>query len=58
MPRLPRYTLDGRKFMKREEILAISHAVFMIAQLVSDEDLKKIKPFLEEIEKTLKETDK
>ena len=41
--------------MKREEILAISHAIWMIAQLVSDEDLKKIKPFLEEIEKTLKE---
>lgn len=43
--------------MKREEILAISHAVWMIAQLVSDEDLKKIKPFLEEIENTLKEAD-
>ena len=44
--------------MKREEFLAISHAVWMIAQLVSDEDLKKIKPYLEEIENTLKEADK
>ena len=55
MPRTQRSTSDGRKFMTPEQIQKITHALWMMAQLLSEEDFKKVKPYMEEIDETLKE---
>ena len=41
--------------MKREQIQKITHALWMMAQLLSEDDFQKVKPYMEEINETLKE---
>ena len=39
--------------MKPEQIQKITHALWMMAQLLSEEDFKKVKPYMEEINETI-----
>lgn len=43
--------------MTPEQIQKITHALWMMAQLLSEEDFKKVKPYMEEINETVKEAD-
>ena len=43
--------------MTPEQIQKITHALWMMAQLLSEDDFKKVKPYMEEINETLKEVD-
>lgn len=43
--------------MTPEQIQKITHSLWMMAQLLSEEDFKKVKPYMEEINETLKEVD-
>lgn len=43
--------------MTPEQIQKITHSLWMMAQLLSEEDFKKVKPYMEEINETVKETE-